>query len=205
MEFKEASKFQEALEKIRTEGDPKILLDALEELRNACEIAASDANLAEKAYYASAKAKEQKITARIEVLKKKQTECDAKIEALREPLISANLSGDSQRLQAIQTEMKALQAEKAQLVTEIDMLSEAHVPGDRELYEEVVKKNAIHASKREAYLSAKKEAYLLALDRIEAFEKLKRETKHYELGGGYGVNMARIREHFHSKAKKAEG
>ncbi|NLL47661.1 MAG: hypothetical protein GX249_03675, partial [Firmicutes bacterium] len=51
MEFKEASKFQEALEKIRTEGDPKILLDALEELRNACEIAASDANLAEKAYY----------------------------------------------------------------------------------------------------------------------------------------------------------
>ncbi len=205
MEFKEASKFQEALEKVRTDGDPKILLDALEELRKDCDVAVTDARKAQNAYYSSAEAKEQKINDRIETLKKQLAECDAKIEALREPLISATASGDSQRLQAIQDRMKELQAEQAQLVTEIDMLSEAHVPGNRELYEEVVKKNAIHASTREAYLSAKKEAYLLALDRIEAFEKLERNTKHYELGGGYGVNMARIREHFHSKAKKAEG
>ena len=47
MEFKEASAFQEALERLERRVTPKSF-DALEELRNACEIAASDANLAER-------------------------------------------------------------------------------------------------------------------------------------------------------------
>lgn len=206
MEFKEASKFQEALEKVRTDGDPKILLDALEELGRDYEIAARDAGRAENAYYASAKAKEQKISDRIEALKKQLAECDAKIDALREPLILATTSGDGQRLHDIQDRMKELQAEQAQLATEIDMLSEAHIPGDKDLYEVVEEKNALYVSRREIYFAAKKEAYELALDKTTAFEKLKQETKYYNLDSvNYRPSISKVREHFHSKAKKAEG
>lgn len=206
MEFKEASKFQEALEKVRTDGDPKIILDALEELGRDYEIAARDASRAENAYYASAKAKEQKISDRIEALKKQLAECDAKIDALREPLILATTSGDGQRLHDIQDRMKELQAEQAQLATEIDMLSEAHIPGDKDLYEVVEEKNALYVSRREIYFAAKKEAYELALDKTTAFEKLEQETKYYNLDSvNYRPSISKVREHFHSKAKKAEG
>ena len=206
MEFKEASKFQEALEKVRTDGDPKIILDALEELGRDYEIAARDASRAENAYYASAKAKEQKISDRIEALKKQLAECDAKIDALREPLILATTSGDGQRLHDIQDRMKELQAEQAQLATEIDMLSEAHIPGDKDLYEVVEEKNALYVSRREIYFAAKKEAYELALDKTTAFEELEQETKYYNLDSvNYRPSISKVREHFHSKAKKAEG
>lgn len=189
--------FKEVMEKFKTDSDPKILLDALEELSQACSEASAEAQRASKAYYANAEAKKQKITDRIEDLRKQLKGCETKIESFKKPLVSATVSGDSQKLEEIKARMKEQEVEKIQLATEIDMLESTHVSGNKDLYEAVVKKNAVHEKLRESYVSAKVEAHTLAREIIKGYEKLQRRTQNFHAGGGIGANLVEIENHFH--------
>lgn len=198
--------FKEILEKLKTEGDPEILLAALEQVSQACSNAAADAQKASNAYYADSEAKQRKIKDRVEELKTQLEECEAKVEALKKPLVSATVSGDNQQIKEVKDRMKAQELERMQLTTEIDMLTNAHITGNEDLYDMVVEKNNVYENLRKDYVSAKAEAHKLAGERIKGYEKIQNRAKHFYAGGGNGPDMDALDKHFfhekHEKLKK---
>ena len=188
--------FNETLEKYKAE-DPQSILDALEELNQDCLTAASVANEAEKAYYASASGKQKKIDSRIAELVKQCDGYQAKIEALKEPLVVATVAGDANKLSDIKADMKKLEVDKSQVSTEINMLKSTHVSGDAELYNDVISKNDSYLVLREAYLEAKRKVFEFAIKRVEAYEKIKKGTMNHRIGGGYGPKIDELNKHFH--------
>jgi len=187
--------FNSIMEKFYAE-DPKMILDALEELSQACSDASAEAQRAREAYYASAKEKEKKVVERTKVLKELLEDCEIRIEALKKPLVAATVAGDSGKLDIIKAKMKELEVEKLQLTTEIGMLENTHIVGDEDLYNKVVEKNSVHIKLREDYFKAKVETYRLAEEKIKDYEKIKKTTQNFRAGGGYGVNMQEIDRHF---------
>lgn len=190
-------KFKEVLEKFKTGSDPKILLDALEELSQDCSNAAAEAQRASNDYYANAKEKEKKVAERVNELKEHLEYCESNIEAFKKPLVEATVVGDREKLDSIKSSMKELEIEKDQLSTEIDMLESTHMSGDEDLYNKVVEKSTIHKNLSEVYSSAKAEAYGLAGERIVGFEKIQNRTQNFYAGGGNGPNMGELERHFH--------
>lgn len=188
--------FDEILEKFKAE-DPKIILDALEELSQASSNAAAETQRALKAYKTNAEEKSKTVSARLEELKEQRDKYQEKIEALKKPLVSATVAGNQQKLENIKKEMRELGADMLQVSTEIEMLENTHMSGDEELYNTVLEKSAIHAKLRAIYLAAKKKVYELAVEKIKSYEKIQHETYNYDLGGGYGVNIDELKRDFH--------
>lgn len=188
--------FDEVLEKFKAE-DPKDILDALEELNQASNNAAAEAWKARTAYYANAEKKEKKVAARIKELKKQVNGYQAKIDAFKNPLISATTAGDQKELANIKDSMKALDADKVQASTEIGMLESVHIRGDEKLYNAVLDKAAEHDRLMKIYRSAKRKVYTFTIEMEEAYQKIQRETQHWNLGGGNGVDLNDISRHFH--------
>lgn len=190
--------FDEVLEKLKGEN-PKVILDALEELEQASLDAWTEAGKARDDYYANTREKENKVADRIKELKKQFAEYQAQIDAYKNPLISATTACDQKKLASIRDSMKALEAEKVQISTEIEMLESAHIRGDEELYNKVLDRAAQHESLRKIYWAAKDEVYAFAKERAEDLEKIKNETKFHNMGGGYGVNVIELNRHFYSE------
>jgi len=188
--------FSEVLERFRQE-DPQDLLDALEELNQASINAASEAQKARAAYFADAQAKERKIADRVQELKTQRDGHQAKIDAFKNPLISATAAGDLKKLANIKEAMKTLELDKTQVSTEIAMLESAHIRGDEALYNAVLDRVAEHSRLLKIYQLAKSEVHSLAGEKEEAYRKIARDTLHINHGGGNGINLEELNRHFH--------
>ena len=188
--------FDEILEKFQTEDPEKIILQALAYVKQELTDASTLADKASKAYYANVAEQEQKIAARIELLKKEHISIQAKIDELKKPLIAATVSDDAKKLVDIKDSLKSLEADKLQLSTEIERLESFHVIGDEALYTDVVKKNAHFLETQKAYEEARKRAYKLAVLREESYQAIQRETKHYWTNAAYGPDMKKLEKHF---------
>jgi len=189
--------FDEILENLQAQDPKALLYDALDELEKSVVVAATAADKASKAYYADATAKAEKISARVGLLRKQHSEFQKKIEALKKPLLEVTVSGNTQKLADLKASMKALEADKLQVSTELEMLESAHMSGADELYNDVVQKNDHYLSVREAYQEAKRKAYEFAIKREEIYHTIQRETQYYNAIPMHGPNMKDLEEHYH--------
>ena len=141
--------------------------------------------------------KQSAIDARIATLTGQRDELQGKLDAFKKPLVSATMNGDAKKLNEIRTSMKQLEADRQQVLVEIDMLEGTHITGDEALYNAVHEKAEAHSKAIQAYQDAKKQIFNLASKHEEAYHHLQNETKHWNLGGGHPVNLTEINEHYH--------
>lgn len=188
--------FDEIFGMLQDQDPKKMISNALEELKQSVVDAAAEAGKASRAYYADAEDKQKKITSRIELLKKQRNTFQAQIEALKKPLLSATVSGNAQKLTELKASMKALEADKIQVSTELEMLESAHMSGADELYNDVVKKNDRYAAALDAYQKSMRKVYEFALKREETYNTIHRETQFYSTIPAYGPKMEELRKHY---------
>lgn len=188
--------FNKILEQFKME-DPKVILVALEEMKQASENAWAEALKAEKNYYANVKEKERKITARIEELNQQKDYCQTQIDSLKKPLVAATVAGNGKELDNIKANMKEYEINKIQISTEIEMIETTHINGDEELYNVFMEKDAMYKKLRNDYRSAKRKAYELAGEMVEEYEAIKKDTTLYNIGGGYETKVDEINKHFY--------
>ncbi len=192
----------ETLKKFKSEGNPQVVLDALEQLKQESEDAWRVASDAHKAYFADADEKKEKVDARIADLTKQRDQLQAKIETFKQPLVKATASGDSKKLAEIKNSMKDIEAERSQVSEEIGLLQSAHISGEPELYETALKKAEEFCSKRESYWAAKDKVHSFALEMINVYENISKNVQRLSYngrhsGGGYDIPVDELKRHFH--------
>lgn len=189
--------FNEVLGRYQS-ADPNELMEALKKVEQVSIDAGIEAQKASDAYFTNARAKKEKIEARIAVLTKQHDKLQSKTDALRKPLTAATVSGDTKKLNSIRDDMKALEIEKAQLSTEIDILEGAYITGDEELYNDVAEKYEHFCHLRGAYQDARRLVHEFAREREESYKKIRGKTDG-SYGGGFGPNMEKINNHYNAE------
>ena len=180
------------------------LIDALDELKSISIAASKDAKAAEDAYYANARKKEEKVAARVAKLNEQRIALQAKIGEYKYPLTNATANGDTDALDKIRSAMRALEAEKAQVVSEIELLESAYIRGDDTLYKAVELKNNRFLELKNAVLEAgrmiERDQYLeKRFEKITTF--LHYFTCEYTCGTslGAGANMEKLNNHYNAE------
>lgn len=91
-------------------------------------------------YFASRRKSETAIADRIEALKGQKAELEAAVADYAPRLANATISGDSDTLEEIQTQLTGLEARKAATTAQIELLSGVAVTGDETLFNEANEK-----------------------------------------------------------------
>lgn len=113
---------------------------AVEDVRRRDREAWDAAEAAYKAYFADVEQKEAKVKRRIAELTQRRESIKAKIAAIQPGLVTATVSGDTEAFDRMQNDLADLEAQKAAMTTQIEILSGAPLPGDAELYRAAVAK-----------------------------------------------------------------
>ena len=125
---------QEILKKAKEHG-AEAVRSALEELRQENQAITAEARAAYDAYFADVRQREAKIRQKVEALGQERDTLSEKILAMRPSLVAATVEGNTDMVSRIQSDMADIEAQKAALMTQIELLSEAQVPGSAELFQ----------------------------------------------------------------------
>jgi chromosome segregation ATPase len=186
--------FNEILEKYKEQSNPDKLMTALNELEKTSNDASHEARQAATAYYADADKKAEKIGERISELSSQHDSLQAEIDALKKEMVSAVGSAEYAKLSG---EMKQLTISVTVLNDELDTLTNTHVRGNKVLYDNAIEKNMLHYEARKAYSQAKSQLWEFSKDTIDRLQEIARQTVHSDVGGGSGINLEKIEEHYH--------
>ena len=176
------------------------LLAALAEIEQISINAGEEVKKASCAYYDNADLKAAAIKGRIAMLNKRRDEYQKEIDALKKPLVSATVDGDKAELDRIKARMKELEADKAQAMTEIEMLQSAYVTGDAELYEAIMAKNDHYQETLSLYRAARELVHELAREKEEAFKTIREETGGL-YHGRYVQDFEKLYGHYHAEER----
>lgn len=101
--------------------------------------AVNDTVTALNAYFDDVKGKQRAISERVDALREEHADLEAEISAFGPKLAQATISGDGAALESIQREIADLEANKAAVSAQIDLLSKVQITGDADLYSEANK------------------------------------------------------------------
>lgn len=107
---------------------------ALDEMRSQKKQYWQEGTTACQAYMDDAKEREAKVKQRLDDLARQETGIKAKISAMQPGLVDTTVSGDTKAFNRLQDELANLEAQRAAIATQIQLLSSAQVPGDPKLY-----------------------------------------------------------------------
>ena len=94
----------------------------------------SDTMQAINGYFADREKRQKAISDRIEALKNQREALEAEVAAIGPRLAAATISGDVNTLEQIQSRLTDLEAQKAAISAQIELLSGVSVAGDKELF-----------------------------------------------------------------------
>lgn len=123
-----------------TEHGGAAALELRGEIVSALKDRIGETRLAINAYFADKKAKEAAIASRIEIMKDQKTELEARVADYGPQLAAATISGNAVALESIQAELTSLEAQKAAISAQINLLSGVSVAGDEALFREADEK-----------------------------------------------------------------
>lgn len=124
---------QEILDRANEHGIMAISA-AVEELKQRGQQSEREADAAYQAYFSDAEEREAKVKRRLDDLAQQEAGIKAKISALQPELVDATVSGDTNAFNWIQDELADLEAQRAAVATQMQLLSSAQLPGSLELY-----------------------------------------------------------------------
>lgn len=124
---------QEILNQAKAHGIEAVTATA-EELKRQDQQSRQEAKAACRAYFADVEEKEAKVKRRLADLAQQEAEIKAKINAMQPGLVNATVAGDSEAFDRIQSDLAGMEAQRAAVATQMQLLSSAQLPGNLELY-----------------------------------------------------------------------
>lgn len=186
---------QEILSMVKEHGAEEVK-SILEEISRENAALTHEAKVAFDAYFADVKHREDKIKQQVESISCELDTLSERILAIRPSLVAATIEGDVDKVDKIQKEIADMEAKKATLVTQIDLLSGAHVPGNKELFREADEKLSEVSDDGFRLRELKKMVHEFSGEQAKLWERLENYTNHYERAGGKVFNSNRLYEHF---------
>lgn len=107
-----------------------------DELGAGFQAAVNDTVKALNAYFDDVKGKRRAISERVDALQEELSNLETSISDYGPALAQATISGDGAALESIQREIADLEANKAAVSAQIDLLSKVQITGDADLYSE---------------------------------------------------------------------
>lgn len=196
---------QEILKKAKEDG-AEAVRSALEELRQENQAITAGARAAYDAYFADVRQRETKIRQRVEALGQERDALSEKVRAMRPALVAATVEGDTDTVSRIQGDMADIEAQKTALTAQIELLSDAKVPGSKELFRAADSKLKELRVANERYRAAVKAINNFAGEQLELWERIEDDTAPYTKHGGLAKNRGgavnheeKLYEHFQKK------
>ena len=196
---------QEILKKAKEHG-AEAVRGALEELRQENQTITAEARAAYDAYFADVRQREVKIRQKVEALGQERDALSEKARAMRPALVAATVEGDTDTVSRIQGDMADIEAQKAALTAQIELLSDAKVPGSKELFQAADSKLKELRVANERYRAAVGAIHDFAREQMELWERIEDDTASYTRRGGITIHRGgsvnheeKLYEHFHQK------
>ena len=165
---------QKLLEQAQEHGIDAITA-AVEELKRKGQQAEQEEDTAYQAYFADVEQREAKVKQRLAGLAQQEEEIKRKITAMQPELVNATVSGDTDTFNRIQDALADLEAQRAAVATQVQLLSSALLPGDLELYKAAEVQHRACAKAIEQCESALKIIDEFVREQTKAWGSLKRE------------------------------
>lgn len=196
---------QEILKKAKEDG-AEAVRSALEELRQENQAITAEAQAAYDAYFADVRQRKVRIKQRIETLGQERDTLSEKVLAMRPALVAATVEGDTDTASKIQSDMADIEVQKAALTTQIELLSEAQVPGSAELFQAADSRLKALRTANEQYRDTVKKINDFASEQMELWDCIEGDTASYTRRGGITIHRGgsvnheeKLYEHFHQK------
>lgn len=196
---------QEILKKAKEHG-AEAVRSALEELRQENQAITAEARAAYDAYFADVRQREAKIRQKVEALGQERDTLSEKILAMRPALVAATVEGNTDMVSRIQSDMADIEAQKAALTTQIELLSEAQVPGSAELFQTADSRLKALRTANEQYMAAVKKINDFASEQMKLWDCIEGDTASCTRRGGITIHRGgsvnheeKLYEHFHQK------
>lgn len=131
------------LEKLFTQAEDAgvtAITEAIKLVKQHHSKAVQEAQAACKAYFDEVEQREAKVKQRVADLTKQENDIKAKIAAMQPGLVDATVSGDTDAFDRMQDALADLEARRTAVAAQIQMLSEAAIPGNPDLYRAAIAK-----------------------------------------------------------------
>ena len=193
---------QEILKKAKEHG-AEAVRSVLEELRQENQAITAEARAAYDAYFADVRQRKAKIRQRAEALGQERDTLSEKILAMRPALVAATVEGNTDMVSRIQSDMADIEAQKAALTTQIELLSDAKVPGSKELFQAADSRLEELRAANERYRAAVGTIHDFAREQLELWERIEDDAAPYtkyccldKNRGGAVSHAEKLYEHF---------
>lgn len=164
-------------------------------------------------YFADVRLREKGIRDKVAALEKQMTELDTQIRGMQAAVVGAAGIGDADTFAQEQDELAKIEARKAAVSTQINMLKAAHVRGSDNLYQAACDAYSDLAKANSAYEKTLDEINLIAKKQAEVWKELEDKsesstwsasTGHISYKRGKVRNFERVREHYNAQLEPSE-
>ena len=161
---------------VAKEHGAEAVRDAFVELRQENQAITDEAQVACDAYFADVRQREARIRQKVEALVQERDTLSEKIHAMRHALVAATVEGDTDAVSRIQGDMADVEARKAALTTQIELLTGAKAPGSKELFQAAASKLEELRAANERYRAAVGAIHDFAREQLELWERIEDDT-----------------------------
>ena len=167
-------------------------------------------------YFADVRLREKGIRDKVATLEKQMTELDAQIRGMQAAVVDAAGTGDADTFAQAQDKLAKIEARKAAVSTQINMLKAAHVRGSEALYQAACDAYSSLAKANSAYEKSLDEINLVVKKQAEVWKELEEKsesstwsvsTGHISYKRGKVRDFEKVREHYNAQieAPKPDG
>lgn len=179
---------------------------AVEKLKQRRQQSEREADAAYQAYFSDVEEREVKVKRRLDDLAQQEAGIKAKISTMQPGLVNATVSGDTDTFNRIQDELASLEAQRAAVATQMQLLSSAQLPGSLALYKAT---EAQYDALEETLKQLQSEFNRIrdfVREQAKAWDRLSDDLRYitFHIPGGVHTNMVKVDEHFKSHRPAGE-
>ena len=162
-------------------------------------------------YFTDVRSRENRIKSKIAALEKQQADLNAQIHGMQATVVDAAGTGDADTFAQEQDKIAKIEARKAAISTQIDMLKAAHVRGNEDFYQAAYDAYSNLTEANSAYEKALDKIHLVAEDQVKVWNVLAEKaeysywsanTGHLSGKGGKVHDFEQVREHYNMQPKE---
>lgn len=188
---------QEILEQAKAYGIEAVTA-AVEELKRKGQQSRQEAKTVCWAYFTDVEEKEAKVKRRLADLAQQETEIRAKISAMQPGLVSVTVAGDSEAFDRIQNDLAGMEAQRAAVATQIQLLSGAPLPGDLELYKTAETQCGVSGEVSHRCQTELEDIKAFVREQAKAWGRLSDDLRYvtFYTPGAADADLVKVYEHF---------
>lgn len=168
----------------------KAVSEMLDELARQNKAVTSSAWDACGKYFADVEQRQKRINTKLSELEKQKATLSRQVTDMKEDVVEASGTGDDAAFQQMQEKLASIEANKAAVSAQIEMLQSAHVRGDEKLYTAVcAAEDALNKANSE-YREKLEQISPVVKEQAKIWDELERKSHYFRvLGNGFVVCM----------------